>query len=230
MIEVCAFPNRFTDAQRVKVFIGSSDDETKLVGGSNLLQNKLLLTTKGKKMKTAITLLLIGSTISLTAPAIAATAEAQSTYDAAKNSAAADYKMAITRCDGMAGNLKDICVAEARAARIQVEANAKAAYKGTVSEHSHARKDIANANYDVEKAKCENQGGNQKDVCIKEAKANRTAAKADAIADKKVIDARTDAHDDKQTANYKVAVEKCDALSGAGKNTCIDSAKIKYGQ
>ncbi|MFZ6862224.1 hypothetical protein ACO0K7_06285 [Undibacterium sp. Ji67W] len=181
-------------------------------------------------MKIAITLLLVGGSIAFTAPVLAATAEAQTTYDAAKNSAAADYKIANARCDGMAGNPKDICVAEAKAARIQVEANAKAVYKGTVSERSNARKDIANANYEVDKAKCENQGGNQKDVCIKQAKATMTAAKADATADKKVIDARTDARDDKQTANYKVAVEKCDTLSGTNKNTCIDSAKAKYGQ
>jgi len=181
-------------------------------------------------MKIAITLLLIGGSIALTTPVFAATTEAQTTYDAAKNSAAADYKVANARCDGMAGNPKDICVAEAKAARIQVEANAKAQYKGTVSARSSARKDIANANYDVEKAKCENQGGNQKDVCVKQAKATMTAAKADATADKKVIDARTDARDDKKTANYKVAVEKCDALSGTSKDTCIDSAKTKYGQ
>jgi len=152
MIEVCAFPNRFTVAQRVKVFIGSSDDETRLVGGSNLLQNILLLTTKRKKMKTAITLLLIGSTISLTAPAIAATAEAQSTYDAAKNSAAADYKMAITRCDGMAGNLKDICVAEAKAAR------------------TDAHDDKQTANYKVAVEKCDALSGAGKNTCIDSAK------------------------------------------------------------
>ena len=181
-------------------------------------------------MKFAITLLLIGGSIALSSPAFAAKTEAQTTYEAAKDSAAADYKIANARCDGLAGNPKDICVAEAKAARTQVEANAKAQYKGTVSERASARKDIANANYGVDKAKSENQGGNQKDVCLKQAKATMTAAKADATADKKVIDARTDAHDDKQTANYKVALEKCDALSGASKNTCIDAAKTKYGQ
>jgi hypothetical protein len=56
------------------------------------------------------------------------------------------------------------------------------------------------------------------------------AAKSDATADKKIMDARTDARDDKQTANYKVAVEKCDALAGSGKDACVASAKTKYGQ
>ncbi|NDI84541.1 hypothetical protein [Undibacterium crateris] len=181
-------------------------------------------------MKSAIKMLLIGASVAFVMPAVAATADAQTTYDAAKNSAAADFKIASARCDGMAGNSKDICVAEAKAARIKVEADAHAQFKGTVSARSSARKDIANANYDVDKAKCENQGGNQKDVCIKQAKATMAAAKADATADKKVMDARTDARDDKQTANYKVALEKCDELSGVSKNTCIDSAKKKYGQ
>ncbi|MFD2271124.1 hypothetical protein ACFS07_08250 [Undibacterium arcticum] len=37
--------------------------------------------------------------------------------------------------------------------------------------------------------------------------------------------ARTDARNDKQDANYKVAIEKCDALAGASKDSCVASAK-----
>jgi hypothetical protein len=130
----------------------------------------------------------------------------------------------------MNGNPKDICVAQAKAARVQVEAIATAQYKGTVSARSSARKDIAEANYGVDKAKCAGQDGNSKDVCMKEAKATLIAAKADATADKKIMDARIDARDDKQIANYKVALEKCDALAGPAKDACVASAKAKYGQ
>lgn len=181
-------------------------------------------------MKAVLALLLIGTTFVIAASASAATPEAKATYDASNSKAAADYKLASTHCDGLAGNPKDICVTQAKAARVQVEADATAQYKGTVSARSSARKDIADANYNVDKAKCAGQANNGKDVCLKQAKATMIAAKSDATADKKIMDARTDARDDKQTANYKVAVEKCDALAGSGKDACVASAKTKYGQ
>ena len=31
-------------------------------------------------------------------------------------------------------------------------------------------------------------------------------------------------------ADYKVAIEKCDALSGSAKSTCISDAKLRYGK
>jgi hypothetical protein len=83
--------------------------------------------------------------------------------------------------------------------------------------------------------------GNDKDVCVKEAKAQYTKAKADAKVDrvasdtsqnamKKTADARKDAAEDKRDAEYKVAVEKCDSLAGAAKDTCVRDAKARYGK
>jgi hypothetical protein len=181
-------------------------------------------------MKNTFLLILAGAAIGLSLPAMAATAGAKATYTAANDQAAADYKMASAQCDGITGNPKDICIAQAKAARIQVEATATAQYKGTVSARTSARKDIADANYNVDKAKCASQNGNAQDVCLKQAKATMVAAKADATADKKVVDARADANDDKLAADYKVALEKCDALAGAGKDACVASAKSQYGK
>jgi hypothetical protein len=39
---------------------------------------------------------------------------------------------------------------------------------------------------------------------------------------------RQDAKEDKMQADYKVALEKCDALSGAAKDACVADAKTKY--
>jgi hypothetical protein len=39
-----------------------------------------------------------------------------------------------------------------------------------------------------------------------------------------------DARDTKMDAEYKVAKEKCDSLSGDAKDQCIKQAKVKYGQ
>jgi len=46
----------------------------------------------------------------------------------------------------------------------------------------------------------------------------------------KQADARQEATQDKRDADYKVAIEKCDALSGPAKSTCVSDAKLRYGK
>ncbi len=83
----------------------------------------------------------------------------------------------------------------------------------------------------VEQAKGKDDlAGNAKDVCVQEAKAAETKALADAKLDKKVGEAQTEAADDKRDAAYKVAAEKCDALAGDAKASCVSAAKLKYGK
>src|SRR5215470_12663234 len=49
--------------------------------------------------------------------------------------------------------------------------------------------------------------------------------KADAKGTRKSADATEDAREDKMAAEYKVAKEKCDSLSGDAKDACIKNAK-----
>ncbi len=169
--------------------------------------------------------LLTGATVQA-APSV----EAKAAWVQAKDRATADYKAARTRCDAITGNPKDICVAEAKAARVRTEEEAGAMYKNTLKAFTQSRLKIADANFDLDKAKCAALTGNDKDVCVKQAKATLIAAQADAKADKKAIEARTDARDDKRTAEYKVALEKCDAFAGAAKDNCVSTAKSQYGK
>jgi hypothetical protein len=67
-------------------------------------------------------------------------------------------------------------------------------------------------------------------VCVKEAKAVEVKALADAKLGKKIGEARKEASDDKMDANYKVTVEKCDALAGDAKTGCVAAAKAKFGK
>ena len=175
-------------------------------------------------------MLMSAAAVVLAGSAMAAPSEAKVAYTAANERAAVDYKLARPKCDSLTGNPKDVCIAEAKAARIHVEADAKAQYKNTLSARTEARKAIADADYDVNKVRCGSQTGNAKDVCIKEAKAALISAVADATADKKVSEARKDAREDKQTAEYKVALEKCDALAGTAKDACIAAANNRFGK
>jgi len=175
-------------------------------------------------------LLIAASTLLLAASAGAATTDAKASYEASKDQATQDYKVAREKCNSFAGNDKSVCVAEAEAAETRAKDQAEAQYKNTPAATASARKDIAAADYKVAKAKCDSKAGNDKDVCIKEAKAARVAAVDDAKADKTVVTARADAQDDKQTADYKVALQKCDSLANTAKDNCIASAKAQYNQ
>lgn len=162
--------------------------------------------------------------------ASAAVDEAKLVHKQAQASAAANYKMARARCDAIAGNPKDVCVAEAKAQRVRTEQEAQAYYKNTLKAYTSSRMKIAEANYDLDKAKCGALAGNEKDVCISQAKATLVASEADAKADKKAMEARADARDDKRAAEYQVAKEKCDAFAGATKDSCMSAAKAQYGK
>ncbi len=161
--------------------------------------------------------------------------------DQAIKSAEAQYKTAKASCDALSGNAKDICVEDAKGQEKIAKAEAAAAYENTPKSRENARLAHADAVYSVAKEKCDDLAGNAKDVCVKEAKAGYVKAKADAKVDRVVSDtgqdsaqktasAQREAADDKRTAEYKVAVEKCDALAGTAKDACVRDAKTRYGK
>jgi hypothetical protein len=150
-------------------------------------------------------------------------------YESAKASAKSTYEAAKARCDAMTGNAKDICVAEAKAARTRTEVDAEAAYKDTPKARQHAVEEKAEAGYKVDKERCDDRTGNDKDVCVKVAKAALVKAKADAKVTRVSTDARVDASKDKREADYKVAAEKCGAMTGDARSACVAQAKAKYG-
>ena len=196
---------------------------------------------------TRMTKLTSGLLTAAFAVAIAATAQAatrpitKAQYDDAKTHAEAAYKMERERCESLARNAKDICVAEARANMMRDEAKAKAAYKNTRSAWYDQQVQNAKADYMVAKEKCDDLGGNEKDVCVKEAKAARTKAIADAKAQRTTADAQSEARketnearheaaEDKRDAEYKVELQRCDGLSGDAKDSCVQRAKRAFGK
>jgi hypothetical protein len=162
--------------------------------------------------------------------AYAASDEAKANYKAAKENAEATYKVARDKCNTLASNAKDVCIAEAKANENRSKANAEAQYENTPKARMKARIAAAEADYDVAKEKCNAHTGNAKDVCIKEAKAVYTKAKVDAQSSKEIGDIKSDAAHDKRDANYDVAIEKCDSLTGSAKDACVSSAKSKFGK
>ena len=161
--------------------------------------------------------------------------------DMTVKNAEAQYKMDKAACDGLSGNAKDICMEQAKGREKISKAEAEAAYLNTPKSREAARDARADANYAVAKERCDDLAGNAKDVCVKEATATHVRATADAKVDRvsadtrndsaeKTAEARRDATNDKRDADYKVAVEKCDALAGPGKDNCLRDAKSRFGK
>ena len=171
----------------------------------------------------------------------ASTSMSKDSYTMAKTDADAQYKIDKEACSSLSGNAKDICVAQAKGKDDVAKAEAEAAYENTPKAREDARVAHAQASYDVAIEKCDDLAGNRKDVCVKEAKAELVKGKADAKVDRVAVDtrqdaatkqaeARNEANADKRDAEYKVAIEKCDALAGPAKDSCVGSAKVQYGK
>src|SRR5436309_13663483 len=151
-------------------------------------------------------------------------------YNAENKRIEDQYKGDRDECKSMTGNQKDICIETAKGKEKVAKADNEAAYKDTEKARYDVRIARAEADYAVAKEKCDDRSGNDKDVCVKEAKAAETKARADAKATHVAADTRKDAAEDKRTADYKVAVEKCDSLSGDAKSQCVRDAKARYGK
>ena len=186
------------------------------------------------------------------ASAFAADTMTKPEFKDAKAKIEADYKAALVPCDTLAGNPKKICTVEAKGNKKMALANLDANNDPTTKNQQQASDAKAEATYDLAHQKCQEQTGNAKDVCIKEAKAAKVAAKADAKAqmktaeankdasktmtnasnkaNEKIVDARSDAATDKTDAQYKVEKEKCDAMTGAAKDTCQTQVKTRFGK
>lgn len=112
-------------------------------------------------------------------------------YDLKVAKAEANYAVANERCDDKSGNVKDVCVKEAKAVEATAKADAKAQMKtsdadATANEKSadarskanekttEARKDAnvdkVDAEYTVAKEKCDTFAGGAKDTCLDQAK------------------------------------------------------------
>ncbi|UGQ45322.1 BON domain-containing protein [Massilia endophytica] len=84
----------------------------------------------------------------------------------------------------------------------------------------------AEADYKVAKERCDGMKGNSKDVCKEEAKVARARAEANAVAQYKNNKSDIDRANRKLAdAEYDLAKEKCDDLSGNAKDTCQAQAK-----
>ena len=134
-------------------------------------------------MKKHLLMLALASTCFVATQASAMTGDE---HKVAKEKIEADYKVAKAQCDTMKDNAKDVCQKEAKGKENVAKAELEQQYKPS---DSHARKveeEKVKANYDVAKEKCDDQKGDAKSACEKQAKADEAKGKADIKAMKKM--------------------------------------------
>jgi hypothetical protein len=166
----------------------------------------------------------------LAGPAAHAANLTKADYDTGKTRIKADYKAEKKACDAQMANAKDICVEEAKAKEKVGLAELEYGLSGKAADGTKVAVAKAESAYAVAKERCDDKNGNDKDVCVKEAKAVEVKALADAKLVKKVGEARKDAASDVRDADYKVAAEKCEAMTGDPKASCVSAAKAKFGK
>jgi hypothetical protein len=166
----------------------------------------------------------------LALPSVYAATMSKADYKAGKTRISADYKADKAACDSLTANAKDICVREAKAKEKVARAEIEYGYTGKTADRNKVLVAKAESAYAVAKERCDDLAGNAKDVCVKEAKAVEIKALADAKMGKEIGEAKKDAAADKLDADYKVAIEKCDALAGDPKSSCVAAAKARFGK
>ena len=97
-------------------------------------------------------------------------------YSVARKVIESDGRVAASKCRDFDGQARDVCKAEARAEELVKKAELEAQYRGTVMAAADARLARAKASYEVAKARCGNERGEDKLSCLKSARAEKAKA------------------------------------------------------
>ena len=173
-------------------------------------------------------------------------------YQTGKDRIAAESKAAKAACTSLFGNARAVCETEASGSGKVAGAELDASYGPTLKSRNQVSVVKAEADHAAARQRCDDLAGNAKDVCIKEATAVETAAKADAKAQLTTSNAKAEANEKSDRAfnkasaqaatareeaatatndaQYAVAVEKCDVYAGGAKDVCLDRAKARFGK
>ncbi|MBY0556508.1 MAG: BON domain-containing protein [Burkholderiaceae bacterium] len=133
-------------------------------------------------------------------------------YKHATQQAEAAYKTAKAACDGQSGTAKDVCVETAKVARASSEAQAAMQYRNDKKSMQKAQTEVADANYNLGKARCAAMTGSDKSSCLDTAKANHVAAVNDAKEGRRMADTRQTGID-------------CSTMTGGDKLACESRSK-----
>ena len=83
----------------------------------------------------------------------------KSEYEQIKSSAKTNYDASLEKCKSLSGNAADVCKLQAKLDETKAISIAEARHKGTAKATYEARKEIADAQYKVNKELCDDKAG-----------------------------------------------------------------------
>ena len=170
-----------------------------------------------------------------------AQAMSRNQFKASRSELETNYKAERQNCASRSGPAHDLCIAEAEGNDKIARAELDQRYKPSARNRFSVALARADAAYAVAKVHCDEQEGNARDVCQKQAKADEVTAKTNAKAQmteqsaiaearEKAAEARREANKDKRAAELALAREKCDSNADAAKDKCLDAAERRFGR
>lgn len=120
------------------------------------------------------------------APARSAAAQpmTKAAYESARDRIEAQRKADDKACKRLKGHARDLCRVQAKGREKAERAQLEARYEPSPEATQEAKFAVAEANYEVEKVRCEARKDRARDRCLKAAKAGREAAERQARVEK----------------------------------------------
>lgn len=137
---------------------------------------------------TKLNLVAAAMVLALSAPAFAADAMTKDQVKTEKDRISAELKANKEKCNGLKGNAKDICMAEAQGQEKVSKAELAAKQNDTPKNRYDVAAAKADMTYRVAKEKCDDMKGDPKKACEKDAKAARDQTKNQAKAERDTAD------------------------------------------
>ena len=101
-------------------------------------------------------------------------------FGAAKKAIEGEAHAALVKCRSFEDHAKNLCKAEAKADERIRKADLEAQYRGTVAAAADAKLARAKAQYEIARAKCSDQHGEDKISCMRSARADKARSLNDA--------------------------------------------------
>jgi hypothetical protein len=168
--------------------------------------------------------------VALTGGGVQAANFSKSAYDSSKADIKATYKAEREHCASLGGNGKDVCIEQAKGREAVALAQLNYNYSGKAADEQKLYEVRAESRYELAKERCDDFAGQAKDVCLRQAQSDREKAVAEIKLSKKVTAAIEDADEARTQADFKLAIEKCKALGGDAKDSCVATAKARHGE
>lgn len=151
-------------------------------------------------------------------------------YEGAKEDIRSTFKAERQACGKLEAAAREVCVERTKGGEKVALARLQLNYTGSADDEFALYRVEYEARYEIDRQRCTQREGSDKDICVQQAKTERDKAKADATMARRINDAVADDARARLKADLALAREKCDALAGDVRDACRASAKARFSE